>query len=73
MLSTYNTVHTPSRQTLLYLRLKYQLNANCPVSRWNGVGTSASPGLATGCLKYTAAQIFWLTSRYLGINANALI
>jgi hypothetical protein len=57
--------------TLIYLRLKYQLNANCPVSMWNGVGTSASPGRATGCRRYTAAQMFWLTSRYRGIKANA--
>lgn len=40
-----------------YLLLRYQLNASCCVSAGNGVGTSAKPGLATGCLKYTAEQI----------------
>lgn len=47
----------------VYRLLRYQLNANWPVSKWKGVGTSASPGRATGCLRYTAAQMFWLTSR----------
>lgn len=42
----------------IYLLLRYQLKANCPVSMWNGVGTSDSPGLATGCLRYTAAHMF---------------
>lgn len=57
----------------LYLLRKYHVNANCWVSLGNGVGTSVNPGLATGCLKYTAEQIFELTSRYLGMNANALM
>lgn len=42
----------------VYLRLKYHVKANCCVSAPNGVGTSANPGLATGCLRYTAEQIF---------------
>lgn len=53
-----NIVQNPPNQTpplttqlLLYLLFKYQLKANCPVSYANGVGTSANPGLATGCLK----------------------
>ena len=35
----------------VYLLLRYQLNASPFCSRLYGVGTSASPGLATGCLK----------------------
>jgi hypothetical protein len=42
---------------IIYRRLKYQLKANWCVSGENGLGTSLNPGLATGCLKYTAAQI----------------
>lgn len=56
-----------------YLLLKYQLKASPFTSSAYGVGTSASPGLATGCLKYTAEHTLWCTSRYLGMNANALM
>jgi len=65
-------IHLPPYHTL-YLLLRYQLNANCCTSAGNGVGTSDNPGLATGCLKYTAEQILWLTSKYRGTNAKALI
>jgi hypothetical protein len=41
-----------------YLLLKYQAKAPALVASPNGVGTSAKPGLATGCLKYTAAHMF---------------
>lgn len=41
-----------------YRLLKYQLKPSAIVSAWKGVGTSAKPGLATGCLKYTAEQMF---------------
>ncbi len=49
--------HTHSKYPTVYLLLRYQLNASCCVSAGNGVGTSDKPGLATGCLKYTAEQI----------------
>lgn len=55
----------------LYLLLKYQAKAFPPVTSLNGVGTSAMPGRATGCLRYTAAQMFWLTSKKGGMNAKA--
>src|SRR5580700_63231 len=63
-------VHSMLRLSI-YLLLKYQVKANWLVVSPNGVGTSAKPGLATGCLRYTAAQIFWLTSKYLGMKAKA--
>ena len=53
-------INTPISHHLIlyiYLLLKYHVKANCCVSAANGVGTSASPGLATGCLKYTVEQI----------------
>lgn len=50
--------NTPLTYTYTYLLFKYQLKANWLVSAANGVGTSPSPGLATGCLKYTAAHTF---------------
>ena len=60
----YLTVYTPISLyfpvlyvQIPYRRLKYQLKANWCVSGENGLGTSLNPGLATGCLKYTAAQI----------------
>src|SRR5450755_4512850 len=62
-----------SDMQIAYLLLRYQAKALPFVPSPNGVGTSAIPGLATGCLKYTAAQIFWLTSKYLGMKANALM
>ena len=46
------------KSTPFYRRLKYQLNPKPIVSAWNGLGASANPGRATGCLKYTAAHTF---------------
>lgn len=46
-----------------HLLLRYQLNASCMTLGGNGVGTSAYFCRATGCRRYTAAQMFWLTSR----------
>src|SRR4051812_20964116 len=60
-------------QSLGHLLLKYHAKALALVPSAKGVGTSASPGLATGCLKYTAAHIFWFTSKYRGMKAKALI
>src|SRR5277367_456826 len=59
------------REFAIYLLLRYQVKASWLTVSPNGVGTSAKPGLATGCLKYTAAQIFWLTSKYRGMKAKA--
>src|SRR5271156_1132427 len=56
-----------------HLLLKYHAKALAFVPSAKGVGTSANPGLATGCLKYTAAHIFWFTSKYRGMKAKALI
>jgi hypothetical protein len=56
-----------------HLLLKYHAKALALVPSAKGVGTSANPGLATGCLKYTAAHILWFTSKYRGMKAKALI
>ena len=40
--------------TSAYRLLRYQLKANPFCSIVYGVGTSPRPGLATGCLRYTA-------------------
>lgn len=60
-------------QLTIYRLLKYHRYAEALTSSGNGVGSSDSPGRTTGCRKYTAAQMFWFTSRYRGMKANGLM
>lgn len=61
---TYIHPQSPSKD---YLLRRYQLNASCMTCGGNGVGTSAYLCRATGWRRYTAAHMFWFTSRYRGM------
>lgn len=50
--------HCVNDSSDIHLLLKYHAKASAPVTCANGVGTSAIPGRATGCRRYTAAQMF---------------
>src|SRR6202012_4637602 len=71
--STITKIARTPDPLLGHLLLKYHAKALALVPSAKGVGPSANPGLATGCLKYTAAHIFWFTSKYRGMKAKALI